>query len=579
MSRDSVHPRHSQAMRAQAPEADALRIGIGWSKEDLERPYLLVETVGGESHPGSIHLDRLAEEVRDGARAAGAAVSRQACTDLCDGITQGTAAMSYSLASREIIAAAAEMHAMGGHFDAAVLVSGCDKAVPGHLIAAARLGMPIVHLPGGAMPAGPGGMTVDQIGAIAARMRRGEVNEEEYDRWRSNAAPSCGSCAFMGTALTAQVVAEALGLALPGTAVAPASGEFLHRRARESGAAAVQLLDRGITTRDILTRDAFENALVMHAAVGGSTNFMLHMPAIAAEVGVCVDYELVQHISDSTPYLLDSRPAGRYPASLFWHAGGVPALMRQLRDHLHLDALTVTGKPLRAVLDDAAWTDGVGDAAHLGRLGITPTDIIRRYENPIAARGAITILRGSLAPDGAVCKRSAVAGARRRLGPARVFDSQDEVLSAIAEDRIRPHDVLVIRYEGPRASGMPEQYYVTSALADRAELAETCALITDGRFSGATKGPCVGHVAPEAAAGGPIALVRDGDLLLVDIDGGRLDIVGIDGIEFNSEEIAAELSRRRAAWTAPAPRYRSGLLRLFTATASSASNGATMEVG
>jgi dihydroxy-acid dehydratase len=568
---------HSQEMRRLGPEGDALRIGIGWTEEDLDRAYVLIETTGGESHPGSVHLDKVAEEVRKGARAENAATARQTCTDMCDGIAQGTAAMDYSLPSREIIAAAAEMHARAGHFDAVVLVSSCDKAVPGHLIAAARLGLPAVHVPGGSMPAGRGGITVDQIGRMAMQMRRGEVSEQEYSTWRVNAAPSCGSCAFMGTALTSQVVSESLGLALPGTAASPAGGAFLREQAAASGAAAVRLLRAGITSRDILTPQAFENAYTVHAAVGGSTNFLLHFPAIAREVDVPFEHATLQAISDRTPFLLDVRPSGKHPANLFWHAGGVPAIMDQIKDLLHLDALTVTGRTLgenlEALRESGWWEER---HAHLRKMGIEPDDVIRPRAVPLSPMGSLALLRGSLAPEGAVCKRVGVTGATRRVGPARPFDSQEEALAAITEGRIRPGDVIVIRYEGPRASGMPEQYYVTATIAEMDELNEHCVLVTDGRFSGASKGPCIGHVSPEAAAGGPIALIEAGDLVAVDLERRTLDITGLHGVEATPEQVAAALCERRARWTPPPPRYGSGLLALYTATAASPSLGGMM---
>jgi dihydroxy-acid dehydratase len=568
---------HSQEMRRLGPEGDALRIGIGWTEDDLDRAHLLVETTGGESHPGSVHLDRIAEEVRRGARGENAAVARQSCTDMCDGIAQGTAAMDYSLPSREVIAAAAELHARAGHFDAVVFVSSCDKAVPAHLIAAARLGLPAVHVPGGSMPAGRGGVTVDEIGRLAMPLRRGELDPAEFSEWRRTAAPSCGSCAFMGTALTAQVVAESLGLALPGTAVAPAGGAYVREQAAAAGAAAVRLLRSGLTTRDILTPQAFENAYVVHAAVGGSTNFLLHFPAIAREVGVPFEHDTLQAISDRTPFLLDVRPAGRHPANLFWHAGGVPAVMEQLADLLHLDCLTVTGRTLGenlAALRESGWFEE--RHAQLRRMGVEPDEVIRPRGNPMSPVGSLVLLRGNLAPQGAVCKRIGVRGATRRTGPARPFDSQEDALDAIAQRRIRPGDVVVIRYEGPRATGMPEQYYVTAALAEIDELNESCVLVTDGRFSGASKGPCVGHVTPEAAAGGPIALVEEDDLVSVDLEARSVDIVGLRGVPATASEVDAALRERRSRWTPPRPTYTSGLLALYTATATSATAGAVM---
>jgi dihydroxy-acid dehydratase len=569
----------SQERRLANPEADALRLGVGWSSADLELPYVLVESVAGDSHPGSVHIDKLVEDVKRGVRQAGGAPAAYTCTDMCDGIAQGTDAMDYSLPSREALANAAEMHARGGYYDAAVFVSSCDKAVPAHLLVAARLDLPSVHVPGGVMPAGRGGITVDQIGAIAASMRRGELDPAEYHRWVENSVPGCGACAFMGTALTSQVMAEALGIALPRTACAPAAGEYLATAARRAGEAALGLLKRGITARALFSNAGFHNAMVVHAAIGGSTNMLLHLPAIAGEAGVAYSYSRLQQINDEVPFLVDVRPTGRYPADLFWHAGGAPRVMWELREHLELDAVTATGRSLGETLDSAfragAFAD---DVPKLAKLGLTARDIIRPAEDPLQSRGAIAVLQGNLAPRGAVTKRAAVLPeARRLLGSARVFECQTDAITAIAERRVRPGDVVVIRYEGPRGSGMPEQYYVTSAIAEDPELAGSVALISDGRFSGASKGPCVGHVSPEAALGGPIAAVREGDLVLVDIDERRLELMGACGEPDPSPARGDELiARRLVGFRPPPPRARTGLLALYQALAGPADEGAVM---
>lgn len=571
----------SQRSRRAAPEADALRLGTGWTRDDLSKPYLIVESVAGDSHPGSVHLHTLALAAKEGAQAAGAAAARYTCTDMCDGIAQGTDAMDYSLPSRDLIANAAEMHARSGYYDAAVFVSGCDKAVPAHLMAAARLGLPAVHVPGGSMPAGPGGVTVDQIGAIAAAMRRGELDEEEYQRWVDTAVPSCGACAFMGTALTSQVLSEVLGLALPHSAVAPARSDAMLDIARRSGETAVAHLRNGITTRDMLTPQAFENAIIVHAAVGGSTNFMLHLPAIAAEAGVEFSWTRLQELNDSTPFIVDTRPTGRYPAHLFWYAGGVPRVMWEIRHLLHLDALCATGRTWGDELADRV-ASGAFDGVHpeLAALDLRPEDLIRPAADPITPVGAIAVLHGNLAPRGAVVKRTAVLPEARRLqGTARVFENQEDALDAIDRRAIKPGDVIVIRNEGPRGSGMPEQYYVTSAIASDPELARTTALVTDGRFSGASKGPCIGHVSPEAALGGPIAVVREGDIVLVDVVERRLDILGEAGDEELSAARGTELlTERLRSWKPPAPPQTLGALALYRALAAPADEGAGMRV-
>lgn len=575
----SDRPLRSQLARQAAPEAEALRLGIGWTRRELDLPHVLVESVAGDSHPGSVHLAGAVDAALVGAREAGGAAARYTCTDMCDGIAQGTDGMDYSLLSRDLIAGVTEMHARSGHFDALVLVSSCDKAVPAHLMAAARLDLPTVHVPGGSMSAGRGDTTVDQIGEIAARMRRGELSPEEYRRWADDAVPSCGACAFMGTALTSQVLSEVVGLALPGSAVVPAAGERLPALARVSAATVLEHLRAGRTARDFLTPAALRNAMVVHAAFGGSTNFLLHLPAIAAEAGHAFDLRELQAVNDAVPFLLDTRPTGRLPANLFWHAGGVRRVMHEVRDHLDLDALAGTGRTWRDELD--AWVEGGGLTAPddaLTRRGLTPEDVIRPVGRPLDPRGAIVVLRGNLAPDTAIAKRSAVAPAARRLqGRALVFESQEDALAAIVGRVVRPGHVLVIRNEGPRGSGMPEQYYVTSAIAADEELRATTALVTDGRFSGASKGPCVGHVTPEAAVGGPLAVVMDGDHVLVDMDLGLLELLGADGDTDLSPERGAELiAKRLAEWVPrPAPRG-TGMLALYRATAGRAAAGAVM---
>jgi dihydroxy-acid dehydratase len=484
--------------------------------------------------------------------------------------------MDYSLLSRDLIAAVCEMHARSGHYDAVVFISSCDKAVPAHLMAAARLDLPTVHVPGGAMGAGRDGATVDQIGSIAAALRRGELTTAQYRAWVDAAVPSCGACAFMGTALTSQVIAETLGLAQPGGAIAPADGPGIAAAARAAGELVLEHLRAGRTARSFITAGALRNAMVVHAAIGGSSNLLLHLPAIAAEAGLTVDLATFQEINDSVPYLLDTRPAGTHPANLFWHAGGVPALLSRLRDLLDLDALAATGRPWGEELE----LHRAQPSPLLARQGLTPDDIIRPRHDPLDARGAMAVLTGNLAPLGAVVKRSAVdPRGRRVVGPAVIFESQEDALSALAERRIRPGDVLVIRNEGPRGSGMPEQYYVTGAIAADPELSQSVALVTDGRFSGASRGPCVGHVSPEAATGGPLAVLQQGDIVLVDIDARRLDLLG-EAAEpaelWSAENGQRHLAVRLAAWRPPTAAPTGGILSLYRALAGPASHGATM---
>ncbi|MDX6225771.1 MAG: dihydroxy-acid dehydratase [Frankiales bacterium] len=566
----------SQIARAKAPEADPLRLGVGWTREQLGGPYVLVDSVAGDSHPGSVHLHEVAQAAADGVSEAGGAAARYACTDMCDGIAQGTDGMDFSLPSRDVIASAVEMHARSGYYDALVLVSGCDKAVPAHLMAAARLDLPTVHIPGGSMPAGRGGTTVDQIGSIAAALRRGEISQEVYRDWVDSAVPSCGSCAFMGTALTSQVLAEVLGLALPGSAVIPAGSPEHLDLARRSGAAAVAHLAAGLTARSFLTADALENAIVVHAAVGGSTNFLLHLPAVAAELGLGIDLDRLQQLNDEVPFLVDTRPTGNYPANLFWHAGGVRRVMREVAPHLHLDALCATGRSWGEELE--AWAPSEEVPKELAVLGLTWGDIIRPASDPVASQGAIAVLRGNLAPRGSVVKRTAVLPEALVVqGPCRVFERQEDALDAVTDRVVGPGEVVVVRSEGPRGSGMPEQYYLTAAIAADAELARSTALITDGRFSGATRGPCVGHVSPEAARGGPIAALRDGDIVRVDVPGLRLDLLGAAGdVELSPARGDALIAERLASWEPPRRSGGADLLALYRSLASHADEGAVM---
>lgn len=567
---------HSQEMRW-GPEVDPLRIGCGWSPEDLGKPWLLVESSAGESHPGSVHLGELSGLVREGAREAGLAVGRYCCTDTCDGIAQGTEAMGYSLPSRELMSMAAELHFVSGHFDGWVAVSGCDKAIPAHLLAAARLDQPAAFLPGGVMHTGPGDISVDRMGELYARLKRGEISEETYRYHSLTAAPCAGACNFLGTAVTMQIMTEALGLALPATACCPTTAAEQEDLARQTGAAASRLIDKGTTTGEIITPRSLRNALIVHAAIGGSSNAMLHLPALAEELDIEFSWRQVREVNDLVPWILNLRPSGQHTADLFWYAGGVPRLMWEIRGYLDLDVPTVTGAPLG---DNLERLKADGFFSEQPRLlenhGLGVDDIIRPVDRPLNPRGSLAVLKGNLARL-AVAKRSAVAPAMMDFtGRARVFDGQQAALEAVLAGAIKPGDAIVVRYEGPRATGMPEMFYLTAALASEAALTEGAALITDGRFSGATRGPCVGHVCPEAAESGPIAAVRDGDLIHIDLKSGLIELEGTERGPLNPEAMAAEISERLSLlppWQAP---QRSGLLRLYTGLAGPADEGALM---
>ena len=576
----------SQEMRKLAPEMDPLRIGTGWKKEDLEKPQIMVESTYGDSHPGSGHLNLLVEEVRKGVAEAGGFGARYFCTDICDGESQGTDGINYSLASREMIANMIEIHANATPFDGGVYLSSCDKGMPGNLIGLARVDIPAVVVPGGTMNAGPEMLTLEQLGMYSAKFERGEIDEEKLDWAKCNACPSCGACSFIGTASTMQIMAEALGLALPGSALMPATSPDLLAYAREAGRQAVKLAQmEHMRPSDFVTKESFENAILVHAAISGSTNCLLHIPAIAHEFGIEITGDTFDRLHRNARYLLDVRPAGRWPAECFYYAGGVPAIMEEIKNHLHLDVMTVTGKTLGENLaelrENGFYEKCSGWLAKFNeRYGtsITKEDIIRPYDKAIGTDGSIAVLRGNLAPEGAVIKHTACPKEmfHARLN-AKPYDSEEEAIDAILKGKVVPGDAVFIRYEGPRGSGMPEMFYTGEAICSDPKLAASVALITDGRFSGASRGPVVGHVSPEAAAGGPIAFVEEGDLIELDVENRRLAIVGVKGEEKTGEEIAQILEERKKNWKGFTSKYKSGLLKLYAQHATSAMKGAYMD--
>lgn len=576
----------SQEMRKLAPEMDPLRIGTGWKKEDLEKPQIMVESTYGDSHPGSGHLNLLVEEVRKGVAEAGGFGARYFCTDICDGESQGTDGINYSLASREMIANMIEIHANATPFDGGVYLSSCDKGMPGNLIGLARVDIPAVVVPGGTMNAGPEMLTLEQLGMYSAKFERGEIDEEKLDWAKCNACPSCGACSFIGTASTMQIMAEALGLALPGSALMPATSPDLLAYAREAGRQAVKLTQmEHMRPSDLVTKESFENAILVHAAISGSTNCLLHIPAIAHEFGIEITGDTFDRLHRNARYLLDVRPAGRWPAECFYYAGGVPAIMEEIKDHLHLDVMTVTGKTLGENLaelrENGFYEKCSGWLAKFNeRYGtsITKEDIIRPYDKAIGTDGSIAVLRGNLAPEGAVIKHTACPKEMfHAVLRARPFDSEEECLDAVLKHKVQKGDAVFIRYEGPKGSGMPEMFYTSEAISSDKELGKSIALITDGRFSGASTGPVIGHCSPEAVDGGPIALVEEGDLIEIDVKERKLNIIGIAGERKSMEEIDAILKERRQNWKPREPKYKKGVLRLFSLHAASPMKGAYLE--
>lgn len=559
----------SQEIRKIAPEMDPLRRGMGWSTDDLSKTQIIIESTFGDSHPGSAHLDKFVNKAMDGINEAGGKGSRFYATDICDGQAQGHDGINYSLVSRDILASLIEIHAKATPFDGGVFISSCDKGVPSHLMAIGRVNIPAVIVTGGVMEAGPDLLTLEQIGMYSAMYQRGEITKDKLTYYKNNACPSCGACSFMGTASTMQVMAEALGLMLPGTALMPATCSDLEDAAKEAGHYAVKLAELNLKPRDIVTYKSFENAIMVHAAISGSTNSLLHIPAIAREFGMYLDASEFDKIHRNIPYLLDIRPAGKWPAQYFYYAGGVPAIMEEIKDYLHLDVLTVTGKTLGENLEDLK-ENGYYEKCneYLAKVGLKREDIIRKHTNPIGSNGAIAILEGNLAPKGAVVKHSAVPKEMHKaILKARPFDSEEEAINAILTKTIKPGDAVIIRYEGPKGSGMPEMFYTTEAIASDEELSASIALLTDGRFSGASKGPAIGHISPEAAVGGPIALVHENDLIEIDIQSRKLQVVGINGEKCSLEEVEKEFEERRKNWVPKEEKYKSGILSIYSKNA------------
>jgi dihydroxy-acid dehydratase len=576
----------SQKMRELAPELDPLRIGTGWKPEDLGKVQVMIESTFGDSHPGSGHLDVLVEEVRKGVEAAGGHGARYFATDICDGESQGTDGINYSLASREMIANMIEIHANATPFDAGVYLASCDKGMPANLMGLARVDIPAVVVPGGTMNAGPEMLTLEQLGMYSAKYQRGEIEEEKLNWAKCNACPSCGACSFIGTASTMQIMAEALGLALPGSALMPATSPDLLSYARKAGEQAVKLAQMpNMRPSQIVTMDSFENAILVHAAISGSTNCLLHIPALAHEFGLEITGDTFDRLHRGAHYLLDVRPAGRWPAEVFYYAGGVPAIMEEIKSHLHLDAMTITGKTLGENLEELKkngfyercekWLE---DFNSRYQVQVTREDIIRPYDKALGTDGSIAILKGNLAPEGAVIKHTACPKEMfQAVLRARPFDSEEECLDAVLKHQVKKGDAVFIRYEGPKGSGMPEMFYTSEAISSDKELGRSIALITDGRFSGASTGPVIGHCSPEAVEGGPIALVEEGDLIEIDVMERKLNIVGIAGERKTMEEIEKILEERKKKWQPRPSKYKKGVLRLFSQLAASPMKGAYLE--
>jgi len=537
-----------------APARAMLR-AVGFSEEDFGKPQVGVASSWNEVTPCNYHLGKLAALAKEGVRQGGAVPLEFTTIAVSDGIAMGHEGMKASLISREVIADSVELVMHAERFDGLVGIAGCDKSEPGMLMAMARLNLPSVYLYGGTiLPGTYAGrdITIQDVFEAVGAHAKGSMSDDELLAVERAACPTAGSCAGMYTANTMAAAAEAIGMSLPGAASPPAVDYRREVFARESGIAVTRLLEKGIVPRDIMTRDAFENAIAVVMALAGSTNAVLHLLAIAREAHVELALDDFDRISRRVPHLVDVRPAGKFVMTDLDRVGGVPVIMKELLDagHLHADALTVTGRTVADNLSEAAPPPPDGAVVHA-------------VESPIHPTGGTAILYGSLAPEGSVMK---IAGAESLTftGTARPFDSEQEAFEALTSGRIKAGDVIAIRYEGPKGSpGMPEMLAVTAAVAG-AGLGKDVALITDGRFSGATKGFSVGHISPEAFVGGTIALLRDGDRIEIDAENRRIDVL------VNEDDLA----RRRAAWKAPAPRYESGALAKYARLVSSASEGA-----
>ncbi|MFD0960332.1 dihydroxy-acid dehydratase [Paenibacillus chungangensis] len=564
----------SQKARKISFEGDALRMSMDWSVEDLDKVQVLVESTHGASHPSSYHLGELVGEVEKGVFQMGGKPALYTTTDICDGVAQAHNGMHYSLLSRDMIASMVEIHAMATPFDAMVLSSAGDKAVPAHLMAIARLNIPAIHVPGGAMGAGPCMRSNEELWHMSVEVDQNKMTKEEFLAFQRSCCPTCGACQYMGTAATMQVMAEALGLALPWSALIPATNAEIKRAARAAGQQVMRLVEADITPSSILTREAFENAIMIHSAVGGSLNAVMHLIAIAREIGIELDADTFDRIHRNIPVLVDTKTAGQYPTELFWYAGGVPSVMQELKNELHLDQLTVTGHTIRDNLEAFRNNEMPRFAEmFLANYKLNRRNVIYPYKKPLKTEGSLAVLKGNLAPNGCTIKKSAVVQEMQvHSGPAKVFDSERSAVDALLAKEIVPGDIIIIRYQGPKAVGMPEMFFMSELIASDPELSRTTSLVTDGRFSGATRGPCVGYLGPEAMDGGPIAVVQDNDIILIDIPNRSIDIVGTEGKRQSSDEVKAIIERRMSSWAPPKMNHKGALLQ-YTRSARPALEG------
>jgi dihydroxy-acid dehydratase len=534
----------------------ALLKALGIADSDLTKPFIGVVNSFTNIVPGHAHLNQVADAVKAGVISAGGVPFEFNTIGICDGIAMGHSGMRYSLPSRELIADSVEVMVQAHRFDGIVMISTCDKITPGMLMAAARLNIPAIMVTGGPMLSGVyKGKKVgtdsmfEAIGKVAA----GKMSEEELKCLEDVACPTCGSCNGMFTANTMACVTEALGMSLPGCATPVAVSAERLRIAKATGERILGLVNEDLKPRDILSSDSFENAIMVDMALGGSTNTVLHVTAIANEAEVDLPLSLFDKLSKRVPHICSMIPSGPYDMKDLDEAGGIPAVMKQLSDALHLNALTVTGKTVKENIASAV---------------VLNPEVIRPMDNPAHKEGGIAVLTGNLAPDGAVVKAAGIsANMMVHQGPAKTFDSEEDAMKAILNKKIQKGDIVVIRYEGPKGGpGMREMLTPTASIAGMG-LSESVALITDGRFSGATRGPCIGHVSPEAATGGPIGLLKDGDIIEIDVPKRKLNVKLSDG----------ELAKRAKSWTAKEPNVKTGYLVRYSQMVEPAHKGSILK--
>ncbi|KJS87622.1 MAG: dihydroxy-acid dehydratase [Peptococcaceae bacterium BICA1-8] len=530
---------------------------MGYSDSDLEKPIIGIANAWSTTVPGHYNLRQVSESVKEGIREAGGTPVEFGVIGACDGIAEGHVGMRYILPTRDIIAHSIELMVQAHQYDGIVLLGSCDKIVPGMLMAAARLDLPAIFVNGGPMLGGPviHGRKADTTSIIegVGRLKKGQITEAELIKMEDSCAPTCGSCSFLGTANTMCCIAEAMGMSLTGSAVIPAVYNERLKAAQESGRAIVNLIHKNITARQIINKESIENAVRLNSAIGGSTNSALHIPAIAYEAKVEFDMDVFDEFSRTTPLVAKMNPAASANVIDFYEAGGVPVVLGEISSLLNLNVLTVTGKTI---------------GENIKGYKSPNNEVIKTFAEPFSAAGGLAVLYGSLAPDSAVTKPAAINPNMLSFqGPACVFNSEDEANTAILNNEVKPGEVVVIRYEGPKGGpGMPEMFKAMKLLHGLG-LADKVALVTDGRFSGTNNGCFVGHISPEAQEGGPIALVQDGDIIDINIPERKLDIL-VDSLV---------LEKRKKQWQPPKARVTEGYLYLYSKLAESADKGAIIK--